>query len=181
MVSFQCDGCGDIVKKPKLASHRCYSTFTCIDCSTTFQGRSWDAHKSCMTEDQKYQKHIYQNKNTNKNQKKEKVEQPKPVSIVDQLKRKNQEEEDDSKKKVKKDVELTEWSSTELGKDESKNLKLALKHALKDGKTVCLRDIRKTTIELIEKHPKYKKSENLKKAFDKNFKLTLENNTIKFA
>ncbi|KAG1473636.1 hypothetical protein G6F56_000844 [Rhizopus delemar] len=150
MVSFQCDGCGDIVKKPKLASHRCYSTFTCIDCSTTFQGRSWDAHKSCMTEDQKYQKHIYQNKG-------------------------------DSKKKAKKDVELSEWSSTELGKDESKNLELALKHALKDGKAVCLRDIRKTTIELIEKHPKYKKSENLKKAFDKNFKLTLENNTIKFA
>ncbi len=37
---------------------------------------------------------------------------------------------------------------------------------------MCLRDVRKKTIELIEKHPKFKKSENLKKLFDKKFKLT---------
>lgn len=60
---------------------------------------------------------------------------------MDQLKRKNQEEEGDSKKKAKKDVELSEWSSTELGKDESKNLELALKHALKDGVYYCLKMI----------------------------------------
>lgn len=62
--SFQCDGCGDVVKKPKLNQHgnRCYATFTCIDCSTTFQGTSYQAHNSCMTEAEKFQKHIYQNK-----------------------------------------------------------------------------------------------------------------------
>ncbi|KAI9282275.1 hypothetical protein BY458DRAFT_428892, partial [Sporodiniella umbellata] len=120
--------------------------------------------------------------NVQKQEKKqEKIEQAKPISIVDQLKRKKEVEEIEPKKKAKKNTELTEWSPTELGKDENKNLELAVKHLLKDGKSMCLRDIRKKTIELIEKHPNYKKSESLKKAFDKHFKLTLENDTIKLA
>ncbi|ORE13131.1 hypothetical protein BCV71DRAFT_152798, partial [Rhizopus microsporus] len=52
--------CGDVIKKPKLPSHRCRSTFSCIDCSVTFQGRAWETHTSCITEAQKFQKHIYQ-------------------------------------------------------------------------------------------------------------------------
>ncbi|KAI8979853.1 hypothetical protein BDF20DRAFT_790288, partial [Mycotypha africana] len=60
--SFQCDACGDVVKKPKLNQHRnrCHATFTCIDCSTTFEGTSYQSHTSCMTEAEKFQKHIYQ-------------------------------------------------------------------------------------------------------------------------
>lgn len=57
MVSFVCDGCGDVVKKPKLAQHynRCYSPFTCLDCSVQFATPK-DAHSSCITEEEKYQK-----------------------------------------------------------------------------------------------------------------------------
>ncbi|KAG2195253.1 hypothetical protein INT47_007982 [Mucor saturninus] len=186
MVSFQCDGCGDVVKKPKLNQHgsRCYASFTCIDCSTTFQGTSYQSHNSCMTENEKFQKHIYQNKDKDavkgKGQNK-----TKPVSIVDQLndkKRKVEEEPEEKKKepKEKKQKKLSAWSSTELDKDESKNLEHALKEVLKDGKSLKLKDVRKKTIELIEKHPQYKKSD-LKKSFDKQFSLTLKDNTITFA
>ncbi|KAF8678421.1 hypothetical protein RHS04_05374 [Rhizoctonia solani] len=63
MVSFQCDGCQDVVKKPKLDSHgaRCYASFTCIDCSKTFAGPAqWKGHTSCISEEQKYHKSVYQ-------------------------------------------------------------------------------------------------------------------------
>jgi len=39
MVWFQCEACGDSLKKPKLAAHvkQCRTrAFTCIDCSVTF-------------------------------------------------------------------------------------------------------------------------------------------------
>ncbi|WFC98634.1 RNA-binding ATPase activator esf2 [Malassezia yamatoensis] len=65
MVSFNCDGCGDVVKKPKLAQHfkRCYSPITCLDCSVQFASPQ-DAHTSCITEDEKYQKSVYKGKKT---------------------------------------------------------------------------------------------------------------------
>ncbi|KAG2212158.1 hypothetical protein INT46_005993, partial [Mucor plumbeus] len=195
---FQCDGCGDVVKKPKLNQHgnRCYATFTCIDCSTTFQGTSYQSHNSCMTEAEKFQKHIYQTKNapaapvkSKPEPKKANAPVAKPISIVDQLnekKRKSEAKEEEEKpksKKTKSSSNLSEWSSDELDKDESKNLQNALKHVLKGGKSLALKDVRKKTIELIEKHPKFKKSgkPNLKKSFDKKFSLTLENNSIVFA
>lgn len=64
MVSFQCDGCGDVQTKKKLDSHwnRCRAPFTCIDCMTTFHGYDYRSHTSCMTEDQKYQGHLYREK-----------------------------------------------------------------------------------------------------------------------
>jgi len=48
---------------------------------------------------------------------------------------------------------------------------------------LALKDVRKKTIELIEKHPKYKKSgkSDLKKSFDKKFSLTLKDDSITFA
>ncbi|CAO3646203.1 unnamed protein product [Mucor fragilis] len=200
MVSFQCDGCGDVVKKPKLNQHgnRCYATFTCIDCSTTFQGTSYQSHNSCMTEAEKFQKHIYQNKNapaaapvkSKPEPKKAAAAATKPISIVDQLNEKkrkadsNKEEEEKSKsKKSKSSSSLSTWSADELDKDESKNLQNALKHVLKGGKSLALKDVRKKTIELIEKHPKYKKSgkSDLKKSFDKQFSLTLKDDSVTFA
>jgi len=50
-------------------------------------------------------------------------------------------------------------------------------------KSLALKDVRKKTIELIEKHPKYKKSgkSDLKKSFDKKFSLTLKDDSITFA
>ncbi|KDQ10072.1 hypothetical protein BOTBODRAFT_500989 [Botryobasidium botryosum FD-172 SS1] len=63
MVSFQCDGCSDTIKKPKLDQHgaRCHASFTCLDCSTTFPGPAqWKGHTSCISEAEKYQKSVYQ-------------------------------------------------------------------------------------------------------------------------
>ncbi|QRV79235.1 hypothetical protein RhiJN_07250 [Ceratobasidium sp. AG-Ba] len=56
-------GCQDVVKKPKLDNHgaRCHASFTCIDCSKTFAGPAqWKSHTSCISEEQKYQKSVYQ-------------------------------------------------------------------------------------------------------------------------
>jgi len=57
MVWFSCDGCGESLKKPRLAAHlqRCHTrSLTCIDCSCTFDTQSVHAHTSCVTEHQKY-------------------------------------------------------------------------------------------------------------------------------
>ncbi|EJD03068.1 uncharacterized protein FOMMEDRAFT_168139 [Fomitiporia mediterranea MF3/22] len=65
MVSFQCDACQDVVKKPKLDAHsyRCYSSFTCVDCSKTFHtSAEWKGHTSCISEAEKYQKGLYKGK-----------------------------------------------------------------------------------------------------------------------
>ncbi|SCV70399.1 BQ2448_1793 [Microbotryum intermedium] len=70
MVSFVCDTCNDTLKKPKLDQHaqRCWAVYTCLDCNTTFEGTSYRAHTSCISEDQKYQKSVYKaRKNPNKN------------------------------------------------------------------------------------------------------------------
>ncbi|OBZ88368.1 hypothetical protein A0J61_03590 [Choanephora cucurbitarum] len=192
MVSFQCDGCGDVVKKPKLNQHRgrCHATFTCIDCSTTFQGNNYQSHTSCITEAQKFQKHVYQNKNNNNNN-----SNKKPASLIDQLNQKKKDEQstagndkkrkndqEDKKSKKSKTVTLTAWSNTELENDLSKTMSLALKEVLK-SKPLSLKDARKKTIELINKHPQSKKFEksDLKKEFEKKFSLTLNDDQITLA
>ena len=51
MVSFSCEGCGDVLTKKKLDTHRntCRgATFTCLDCMTHFPGTEYRAHTSCM-------------------------------------------------------------------------------------------------------------------------------------
>lgn len=57
MVWFQCDDCGENIKKPKLAIHfsRCGSyKFSCIDCGTTFDRQSVQGHTACITEEEKF-------------------------------------------------------------------------------------------------------------------------------
>ncbi|KAI5848728.1 LYAR-type C2HC zinc finger-domain-containing protein, partial [Morchella snyderi] len=54
--------CNDVIKKPKLDSHRgqCRGAyFTCIDCNTTFSGNDHKTHTSCISEAQKYQGALY--------------------------------------------------------------------------------------------------------------------------
>lgn len=54
-----CDGCGDVVKKPKLDQHRsrCGAPFTCLDCSIQFYTPAdYKGHTSCISEAEKYQK-----------------------------------------------------------------------------------------------------------------------------
>ncbi|EPQ28110.1 uncharacterized protein PFL1_04437 [Pseudozyma flocculosa PF-1] len=62
MVSFNCDACGDVVKKPKLLQHynRCYAPVTCLDCSMQFNSpNEFKSHNSCISEAEKYQKTVY--------------------------------------------------------------------------------------------------------------------------
>ncbi|KAG0643391.1 hypothetical protein HOY80DRAFT_1020221 [Tuber brumale] len=62
MVSFSCEICSDILKKPKLDSHaaRCRGAYyTCIDCSKTFVEGQWKGHTSCISEAEKYQGSFY--------------------------------------------------------------------------------------------------------------------------
>ncbi|CAE7177716.1 hypothetical protein PTNB73_03226 [Pyrenophora teres f. teres] len=65
MVSFSCEGCGDVLTKKKLDGHRnqCYgASFTCLDCMVHFPGTSYKSHTACITEDQKYQGKLYKEK-----------------------------------------------------------------------------------------------------------------------
>lgn len=57
MVWFQCEDCGENLKKPKLANHfRICSAFklSCIDCGETFGQQSVQGHTQCITEAEKY-------------------------------------------------------------------------------------------------------------------------------
>ncbi|KAK9842100.1 hypothetical protein WJX81_008359 [Elliptochloris bilobata] len=57
MVWFQCDDCGDSLKKPKVQGHlnSCSASgFSCLDCSRHFDRGSVQGHTSCVTEHQKY-------------------------------------------------------------------------------------------------------------------------------
>ncbi|CAH9053640.1 unnamed protein product [Cuscuta epithymum] len=57
MVWFQCEDCGDNLKKPKLPGHyRVCSAFklSCIDCGEVFNQQSVESHTQCISEAEKY-------------------------------------------------------------------------------------------------------------------------------
>ncbi|KAI4376514.1 hypothetical protein MLD38_014266 [Melastoma candidum] len=57
MVWFQCEDCGENLKKPKLANHfRICSAFklSCIDCGEMFGQQAVQGHTQCITEAEKY-------------------------------------------------------------------------------------------------------------------------------
>lgn len=57
MVWFQCEDCGDNLKKPKLANHfRICSAFklSCIDCGEIFGRQTVESHTQCISEAEKY-------------------------------------------------------------------------------------------------------------------------------
>lgn len=57
MVWFQCEDCGENLKKPKLANHfRICSAYklSCIDCGVVFGQDSVQGHTQCVTEAEKY-------------------------------------------------------------------------------------------------------------------------------
>eukprot|EP01105_Mastigella_eilhardi_P006522 TRINITY_DN18065_c0_g1_i1.p1 TRINITY_DN18065_c0_g1~~TRINITY_DN18065_c0_g1_i1.p1 ORF type:complete len:327 (+),score=90.84 TRINITY_DN18065_c0_g1_i1:47-982(+) len=71
MPSFQCDGCGDVIKKPKTVQHAqqcsCFGGYTCLDCHKNFDAYSVKTHISCISEAEKYQGALYQPKGFKKN------------------------------------------------------------------------------------------------------------------
>lgn len=72
---------------------------------------------------------------------------------MDQLKKRKAETaevEEEKKPKEKKQKTLTEWSATELDKDESKNLQNALKEILKSGVSKHFRAEKSRTVMLIQ-------------------------------
>eukprot|EP00899_Mesostigma_viride_P026840 jgi/Mesvir1/7340/Mv19149-RA.1 len=57
MVWFQCEDCGDMIKKPKLLGHfnRCSAgKLSCVDCGAHFNQQSVQEHKTCISEFDKY-------------------------------------------------------------------------------------------------------------------------------
>ncbi|CDK26206.1 unnamed protein product [Kuraishia capsulata CBS 1993] len=114
MVSFSCEVCNDTVIKKKLDQHQrqCYGAyFTCIDCSTTFQGTEYRNHTSCISEAEKYEKALYKGKKQAKPQPK----QPQEI--------KQQEVRKEAKKEVKKEVK--EKASKVVAEKKSKKSDLA--------------------------------------------------------
>jgi len=93
-VSFVCDACQDVVKKPKLDEHkaRCRgASFTCVDCNSHFEGTSYRSHTSCVSEKVKYQAN-YQSKNT----------EPQALLVSEQPQEPNNEEIPEKNKKQKR-------------------------------------------------------------------------------
>ncbi|KAJ8526521.1 hypothetical protein K7X08_028998 [Anisodus acutangulus] len=57
MVWFQCEDCGDNLKKPKLANHFrmcCAFKLSCIDCGEIFSRQTVESHTQCISEAEKY-------------------------------------------------------------------------------------------------------------------------------
>ncbi|GAA5898710.1 uncharacterized protein JCM6883_003399 [Sporobolomyces salmoneus] len=117
MVSFHCEACNDVLKKPKLDQHagRCRGAYyTCVDCNNTFDGptgnNGYRSHTSCVSEEQRYHKSVYkepkkkgakqqqQQQNNNKSQEPETAQQAPSVPA----------DSDDSKKRTREEEEVAE-------------------------------------------------------------------------
>ncbi|RLV89619.1 hypothetical protein JA1_005060 [Spathaspora sp. JA1] len=126
MVSFSCEVCNDTVIKKKLDQHvqRCYGAyFSCIDCSTTFQGTDYRNHTSCISEAEKYEKALY------RGPKKQQKQQPKQQPKKEEPKKEPKKE---SKKETKKETTKEESPFTSLKDNKNENLYKILKKASKD-------------------------------------------------
>ncbi|AXA50159.1 cell growth-regulating nucleolar protein [Malassezia restricta] len=141
MVSFVCDGCGDVVKKPKLQQHynRCFSPVTCLDCSTQF-GSPKEAHSSCMTEDEKYQKSLFKGKKNQKNSQANPQPSQKPEHPV---KRAAEDPQDSFDKRAKAEMPMEQDTSSKSASKELSPalLKATVVHLAKANKAISLSDI----------------------------------------
>lgn len=91
MVFFTCNHCGESLKKQAVEKHswRCKRDInvSCMDCLKDFIGKAYDAHTSCITEDEKYSGKDYVPKaNANKGAKKQEAWLDTIRSITDRKK-----------------------------------------------------------------------------------------------
>ncbi|PVH15505.1 uncharacterized protein CXQ87_003347 [Candidozyma duobushaemuli] len=153
MVSFSCEVCNDTVIKKKLDQHRSRcpdAYFTCIDCSTTFNGTEYRTHTQCISEAEKYEKGLYKGKK-NSNPKPVQKEEPKPAKAKPEPKPTKESKESKSKvkkpkKSSKKPLDLTKYSKGSLydaikglskdTKEDKKDVMKRLQLSLVDGKFV---------------------------------------------
>eukprot|EP00871_Galdieria_phlegrea_P003112 jgi/Galph1/3801/GphlegSOOS_G2476.1 len=59
MVSFCCDKCQEVIKKPKVENHFYFCktpAVSCVDCGQTFNRQAASLHNICITEKEKYEK-----------------------------------------------------------------------------------------------------------------------------
>ena len=162
MVSFVCDYCQATVKKPKLKYHSCKSSFTCIDCSMTFYADN--SHSQCITEVQKYQKHLN-------------ISKPVGTSIIQQIKKdsSNKESKDTntSNKKVKESKD-----TKDTGKEKAKEInqcnedeKIEMK-STNDIQKICLAILQKKSLshsKLVAKVSKKCEKKQIEKALVDEF------------
>lgn len=169
MVSFNCDGCGDVVKKPKLAQHygRCHAPVTCLDCSQQFMHPK-DAHTSCVSEDEKYQKRyvllllISLYKGKKQSQQKPKQDEPNEAQkqsgseqkAPEPKKREIDSEKEGSSKRVKVDAESAkeEKRAKKKERQERKKDKATSKNSMRAAKACSPAALRKLLSKLGSKN-----------------------------
>ena len=62
MVYFVCNKCQETLRKNKVEGHghSCHSdSFSCVDCNKIFDLQTFKDHKTCITEEEKYQGKLY--------------------------------------------------------------------------------------------------------------------------
>lgn len=146
MVSFSCEVCNDTVVKKKLDQHRSRcpdAYFTCIDCSTTFNGTEYRSHTQCISEAEKYEKSLYKGKK--KDPKPVQKPEAKPAAPKSEPKPVEKKKSKSEKKKAAS-LDLTKYGSGSLYKivkaissDTKKDKKDILKQLnvkVEDGKIV---------------------------------------------
>ena len=141
MVSFSCEVCNDTIIKKKLDQHtqRCYGAyFTCIDCSTTFEGTEYRKHTSCITEDEKYQKSLYKKKPAKGQPKRVEPKKEEPKKEVKKEEPKKEVKKEEPKKEVKKSKPAKEFPLDSVSGTE--NLYKVLKKSSK-GESKKLKEI----------------------------------------
>ena len=104
MVVFQCDGCGESVKKPKAEQHvntcRFCRALVCQDCMRRFTDDSYKQHTSCITEAQKYQGALYKPPKAKGGKPQQQSQQQAPKPKPEAAKRPREEEKKEEKRPV---------------------------------------------------------------------------------